>query len=340
MRISVIGLGAVGGALAALLDRAGHEVTAVARPETAAVLSDRGLTLHGSRGEHNARLMVSASPTSDAELVLVAVRSYDTVSALPPHAEAIGEAPVLLLQNGLDGPDIAARILGRDASQGIFAGLALFPATRISRSEVRLTGPGGLRVGAAHPGEHAMAEVIAKVLNDAVPTVTTTNLRGALWSKLLVNHVNALPAITGTSVQSVCRHPLLRHVLAQALTDAVLTADAARVRFAGVGVIEPAHVARIRAGRALEVVTGRLATAFGIVPNPASTLQSIRRGQPTEIEDLDGAVVRAAAAMRMRAPIHEVMVEMVHEVSRTGQFVSASRVADEVARRQRESLRG
>ncbi|WP_225735788.1 ketopantoate reductase family protein [Gulosibacter chungangensis] len=330
MRIAVIGVGAVGGALAALLDRAGHEVTAVVRPQTAAELAATGLLLTGARGEHRAQLPVSKTVPEDAELVLLAVRTYATESALRDHAEGIENRPVLLLQNGLAGPDLAAELLGRPDGAGVFAGLALFPATRLSSTAVRLTGLGGLRVGHAHPGEQALAAQIATILNSAIPSVAISNLRGALWSKLLVNHVNALPAITDLSVQAVCRHPLLRGILAQSLTEAVRVGDAQRIRFGGVGVIEPAHVAQIRAGQALQVVTGRLATAFGYVPNPASTLQSLRRGDPTEIDDLDGAVIRAAAEVRMRAPVHEAMVTLVHEVALKGQFFSATAVARRV----------
>lgn len=330
MRISVIGLGAVGGALASLLDRAGHDVTAVARPHTARVLESEGLILSGARGEHTAHIPVATSPPDDAELILVAVRTHATTDALLTHRAAIGDKPVLLLQNGLDGPNVAGRVLGRADGAGIFAGLALFPSTRLAPNRIRLTGLGGLRVGHANPGESVTAKRISTALNDAVPTVNISNLRGALWSKLLVNHVNALPAITGTSVQAVCRHPLLRKILADSLTEAVRVGDASRVRFGGVGVIEPAHVAQIRAGHAQRVVTGRLATAFGLVPNPASTLQSIRRNEPTEIDDLDGAIVRAAVEVRMRTPVHEVMVKLVHEVARTGQFMTASRIVDHV----------
>lgn len=331
MRITVIGVGAVGGALAALLDRAGHEVTAVARPSTAERIRAQGLLLTGARGTHHARVRVTTAVPADSQLVLLAVRTYATVEALAPHTRAIADTPILLLQNGLDGPQRTADLLRRPGGTGIAAGLSLFPVTRIGVGRIRVTGPGGLRIGHAHPAEQALAARLAAVLNDAIPTVSIPNLRGALWSKLLVNHVNALPAITGTSVQAVARHPQLRTILAAALTDAVRVGDAHRIRFGGVGVIEPAHVAKIRAGRALQVVTGRLATAFGVVPNPASTLQSIRRGEATEIDDLDGAVVRAAASVRMRAPVQEAMVALVHEVSRTGRFLTAAAVTARVA---------
>jgi 2-dehydropantoate 2-reductase len=72
-----------------------------------------------------------------------------------------------------------------------------------------------------------------------------------------------------------------------------------------------------------------MARRMGSVPNPGSTLQSIRRGQPTEIDYLNGAVVDAARAAGTSAPVNAALTEMVHEVERTGAFLPA----DEVVRR-------
>jgi 2-dehydropantoate 2-reductase len=69
---------------------------------------------------------------------------------------------------------------------------------------------------------------------------------------------------------------------------------------------------------------------MGDVPNPGSTLQSIRRGQPTEIDFLNGAVVAAARAHGLEAPVHAAIVDLVHEVERTGRFLSPAEVASRV----------
>ncbi|WP_176386605.1 ketopantoate reductase family protein [Gulosibacter sp. 10] len=328
MRIAVIGVGAVGGVLAGLLHRAGHEVSAVVRGETAERIAADGLRVDLPDGAVEARLPVLSSVPPEAELVLLGVRSYSVRAALHEHAAGIGERPVLLLQNGLDAPETAAEVLRRPDGAGLHGGIVLFPATRTAPGRVRLTAYGPARVGPVDPGRRVESERIAAVLGDAVPARATGDLRGALWSKLLVNHVNALPAVTGLSVQQVCRHPLLGPLLARALEDAVTVGDALRVRFAGVGVLEPAHVVLIRRGRALDVVRGRLARAFGTRPNPASTLQSIRRGEPTEIEHLDGAVVRAARQAGLRAPVQEHMVGLVRRVERTGAFLPPRAVRD------------
>lgn len=332
MRISVIGVGAVGGALAALLDRAGHEVVAVARGATAAAIAADGLRLRGRLGERTARLEVADSPAPGSDLVIVAVRTFQLDGAIAPHAAAIGAAPVCIAQNGLAGPARAAALLDRPGGRGVLGGLALFPATNAGPGEVLLTGRGGLRLGAAHPADLPLARRLAAELSAALPTSATANLTGALWMKLLVNHVNALPAITGTSVQASCAHPRLRGLLADSLAETVRVADALGVRFEGVGALQPGHAAAIRAGRAEEVVAARLGRVFGVRPNPASTLQSLRRGQPTEIDDLNGTTVRAAAALRLPAPVNARLVALVHEVGRRGRFLRPAAVAERFAR--------
>jgi 2-dehydropantoate 2-reductase len=73
-----------------------------------------------------------------------------------------------------------------------------------------------------------------------------------------------------------------------------------------------------------------LARRMGSVPNPGSTLQSVRRGQLTEIDFLNGAVVRAAAEHSLLAPVNAAIVSLVHEVERTGAFLPAAEVVERV----------
>jgi 2-dehydropantoate 2-reductase len=70
-----------------------------------------------------------------------------------------------------------------------------------------------------------------------------------------------------------------------------------------------------------QVVPLLMKRRMGAVPNPGSTLQSIKRGQLSEIDYLSGAVVKAASARGLAAPVNERLVELVHEVERTGSFM-------------------
>jgi 2-dehydropantoate 2-reductase len=71
---------------------------------------------------------------------------------------------------------------------------------------------------------------------------------------------------------------------------------------------------------------------MGKTPNPGSTLQSIRRHQPTEIDYLNGAVVDVGAELGVPTPVNLVLVELVHEVERTGEFIAPEAVLERINR--------
>lgn len=332
MRISVIGPGAVGGTLAATLAAAGHEVQLVVRRDSLAAVRHRGLVVDGVRIPATADASVSPA----AELVIVSVRAFDIPEAAMELARQTGRSPVppavLVVANGLDGVERLAETLGRRA--GIFGRLALFPATRLPDDRIVRTGRGGMYVGPLDARDRDRAAGLARSLTtDDLPVLATDHLRGAQWTKLLLNEVNALPAVTGLSVQAICRHPRTAPILADCLAETVDVADASRIRFVPLGSLSTRHVALIRSGRAQEVVSGRLATVFGPYPNPASTLQSIRQGRRTEADDLIGAVIRAGAVAQVPVPGHRLLLELVHDVVARGGFLTPAETGRRWARR-------
>jgi 2-dehydropantoate 2-reductase len=196
-----------------------------------------------------------------------------------------------------------------------------------------VTAPLPLIVGAGPGTSRELLERIVAVLRGALPIEVTDDILGAQWTKLLINHVNALPAITGLSVQQVIADPGLRRVMTASMRETVRVARQLDVRFGRVQGVS---------GRVLGVLGSAplvlgawfpktLAARMGPVPNPGSTLQSITRGQLTEIDFLNGAVVAAAKERGMLAPINQQIVELVHEVERSGSFLTTAEVVSRIA---------
>lgn len=332
-RIAVIGAGAMGGMLAALLDRAGHDVEVMARGAHLEAIREHGLHLDGGWGEHLARVAAGPHLTREPELAVLATKAGDAVSALAAELDALGGAPVVVVQNGLDGLRTARAAAPRTALVGA---LALMASSYLAPGRITVTATAPVILGAdpRDPDPSAL-DLAATVLARALPTEVVDDLLGAQWSKLLVNHVNALPALTGLSVQETVADPALRRIVAASLHETALLARAAGQRFAVVPALASqgvdAEMIRLlgTSPDAAEALPLRLAAGMGSVPNPGSTLQSIRRGQPTEIDALNGAVARIAREHGRRAPIHEAITALVHEVERTGRFLSR----DETVRR-------
>lgn len=329
MRIGVIGAGAVGGTIAALLDRHGHQVAVTARGPHLDAIRAGGLRLSGAWGDHVARLEANERLQRPCELVLVCTKAQDAGAALCAHGALIGGTPVVVVQNGLTGVDEASRLLpGCDCVGAI----ALFAASYLSPGEVTVTTAGSTYVGAGEGEPRLPAIFAAGVLGEVMPATATANFIGCQWTKLIVNQVNAMPAITGLSAQQTLRHPALLPIITASMREAVRVGLASGVHYGSLqglnhGMLRAFAFAPPAIRRELPRLMGR---RMGTVPNPGSTLQSVRRGQRTEIDYLNGAVVDAAARMHREAPVNAALVSLVHEVERTGFFLSTDAVATRV----------
>ena len=327
MRVAVIGAGAVGGTLAALLDRGGHDVEVTARGENLAALRENGLALSGAWGEHHARVEANETLTRAPQLAIVTTKALDAAAALRANAEWLRGIPVVIVQNGLHGITTARAVLPRS---DIVGGLALFAASLVSPGVVAVTTDGSLYLG---NDDHGLeVHYAAGVLGAVIPTTTTLNFAGAQWSKLIVNQINALPAITGLSAQATIADPGLRRILTRSMREAVGVGLRAGIRFAKLqglshGLLRLFRVVPTGIGQVLPLI---MRWRMGATPNPGSTLQSIRRGQKTEIDYLNGAIVDVAVAAGRTAPVNAALVAMVHEVERTGDFLTPVEVAERI----------
>lgn len=334
MRIAVIGAGAVGGLVAALAARAGHEVLVTARGEHAEAIARAGLHVDGGWGEWVAAVeLVESGPSPDGlheqalDLIVLATKAHDSAEALAPWAAHDG-TPVLVLQNGLGGEQAVRDALPHSP---VAIGLALFAVSLTGPGRITVTGPNGLTLG----GDPAAVAVAGPLLRSALPDngtaelVLADDIHGAQFTKLLVNQVNALPAITGLSVQQTIADPALRDVLARGMVETVAVGDAVGVAWGRIGAVDADTVARVRASgtAAAGELAQHLAAGMGDVPNPASMLQSIRRGRTTEVDAINGAIVTLGAQHGVPTPVNAALVTLVHEVEQSGEYLAPAELA-------------
>lgn len=316
-RVAVIGAGAIGGVIAARLDAVGHDVTVTARGENLAAIREGGLRIKGGYGEHTARVAALEALSEAPDAAILAVKATGAIEALEANRASLMGVPLLVVQNGLGGERAAARLLGHERVAG---GLALMAANSLEPGIVTVTAPGDTIVGGAEGAR------FAALLGDALPTSETPSIEGAQWTKLLINMVNAIPAIVGHSVQDVIRDPGLRRVMLASMRETARTGLAAGVRFQPLQGLTPllVRVVVYAPRRIAQQIPLRIKDRLGDVPNMGSTQQSIRRGQPTEVDAINGAVVAEAARIGLEAPVNAALVELVHEVERTGDFIAPS----------------
>jgi 2-dehydropantoate 2-reductase len=321
MRIGVVGAGAIGGTIAALLDRAGHAVTVTARGAHLAAIREHGLRLTGGWGEHTAAVTAAEVLPEAPELALLTVKAQDAPAAAAVHAEVLAGVPVVVIQNGLAGPRALHGVL---PTSPLVGGLSLIAAAHLEPGLVTVTGP-NVTVLAADTASPERLQEAAAVLRQAVPIEVTGDLLAAQWSKLVVNQLNAAPAVTGLSAQQSLASPALRTAVAAAMRETVRVGRRAGVRFGGLPGLTPrvaTLLTRLPPSVSGRLIAGRLVAGMGSVPNLGSTLQSIRRGVPSEIDHLSGAVVEEGGRVGVPTPVNARVVDLVHEVERSGRFLS------------------
>lgn len=289
MKIAVMGAGAVGCYYGGMLGRAGHEVTLIGRQAHVDAVRNGGLRIETKA--FDTRVPMQASTRADevrgARLVLFCVKSSDTESAgrdLAPHLEA--GALVLNLQNGVDNAERLQPLLRQRVAPAV-----VYVATEMAGpGHVRHHGRGELVVGP----EVASAELKDLFGSAGVPLQVSENVAGALWMKLIVNCAyNALSAITqlpyGRLVEGEGIEAVMRDV-----TDECL----ALARALGVQVPGDAHEAVRQIARTMPT-------------QHSSTAQDLARGKRTEIDHLNGYVVRKAGALGIAAPVNRTLHALV-----------------------------
>jgi 2-dehydropantoate 2-reductase len=330
MRIGVIGAGAIGGTIAALLDRAGHDVQVTARGEHLVAIREQGLRLDGGWGEHTARPTAAETLPSAPELAFVCTKAQDAEAAISENAAVLQGITVVIVQNGLTGLHDAMRLLPHSHCVGA---LALYAASFLSPGRVTVTTAANTYLGAGSGDAPRVAVEAARTLNAAMPAFAIANFTGAQWTKLIVNQINAMPAITGLSVQETLSDPALRRIVTASMQEATRIGFSRGIHYGSIQGLDDRLLRFVaRAPRwAAQAVPLLMRRRMGATPNPGSTLQSIRRGQLSEIDFLNGAVVAEARAIGQGAPINAALTALVHEVEVRGAFLPPATVAERLA---------
>ena len=289
MNIVVLGAGAVGCYFGALLARAGHNVTFIGRAAHVAAINAQGLVLETRQGRETVRASaaIDTHGLSPPDLVLVAVKSADTEAAarsLLGHLRP--DTQVLSLQNGVDNAERMAAILG----QPVIAAVIYVGTEMAGPGHVRHHGRGELLIGAS-PASAMIAETFIAA---AIPTSISDTIATALWSKLIVNCAyNALSAIGQISYGPMMATEGTREVISNAIREGLAVAAAC-------GVAMPPDI---------EATT--LALAASMPAQTSSTAQDLARGKSSEIDFLNGHVVRMGREHNIPTPTNLALLVAV-----------------------------
>ena len=307
MKIVVVGPGAIGCLLAAFLSKAisvskntENELWLLDKSkERAAALSQRGINVEGISGSWQAKVKATAEVKNiaKADLIIICVKSYDTKEAVLKVKPLIDEhTRIMTMQNGIGNVEIIGEVAGPDRVIGAVTNLG---ATLLDIGRVRHAGKGETVIGRIDGTIPVEMRSIREIFNKSGLEIRISrDIKGLLWSKLIINvGINALTAITCLKNGKLIEFEGTRRILQEAVSEANRVAKRKRIKL-------------IYDDPLSKVETVCVATSNNI----SSMLQDVLRKKRTEIDFINGVIVRQAQGLGIAAPVNIMLVDLVKTI--------------------------
>jgi 2-dehydropantoate 2-reductase len=294
-KVAVVGAGAVGGYFGGLLARAGAPVIFIGRPAFADAVKQNGLFLDTVQFQERVKVEASAdlAAARGAEIVLFCVKTTDTAETARALAKVLSkDAVIISMQNGVDNAQQIEAASGMRALPAAVYVAASVPAP----GKVKHVGRGDLVLG---PQNEITERVAAVFTRGKVPCRISENLAGELWTKLVWNcALNAVSALGKVTYGEILASADAKQLLETTVYEVLAVAKASGIQPAG---LEDPNAA----------LAGAYKVAQSMAATRSSTSQDMMRGKKTEIDSLNGFIVRRARELNVPAPVNHALFTLV-----------------------------
>lgn len=335
-RIAVVGAGAIGGYVGAMLADAGQDVTFIdAWPEHVEAIRKGGLQISevsltdrtiGKLNILHINDVQCLSVLPPFDIVLLSVKSYDTAWAMTMIAPYLAhDGYVVSLQNCINEETIAG-IVGWGRTTGCITLIAaeLYAPARIRRTVGRnWTTTKAFYVGEIHGRVSKRIQHLADILSLVDTVVVGTNLWGERWSKLCLNVMrNALSAATGLGGNARERDDRIRRFSIHLGGEAIMVGRALGYDFEHVGALDADKVFQASQGDAAalaaieDILLAEAQTSGRSEAQRPSMAQDMAKGRRTEVDWINGFIVERAASIGLEAPFNAALTQVVHQIAR------------------------
>lgn len=300
MKIVIVGPGAIGCLFAGFLFKSKEEIWLLDKnPERARKLKSQGIKVEGISGNWLAKVNVASEPKEigPADLVIIAVKSYDTKEAIRNVKPIITEESlVLTIQNGLGNTEIISEIIGPDK---VLGGVTNQGATLFDTGCIKHAGKGETIVGRMDNKISAELRSIRELFNKVgIETRLSKDIKSLIWSKLIINvGINGLTAITRLNNGKLIEFETTRKILRESVNEAIRVAKKKRIKLAYDDPLSKVE-----------------AVCEATANNISSMLQDVLKAKRTEIDFINGAIVRHAELMNIPVPVNTVLTNLVKTI--------------------------
>lgn len=300
MKIAIVGPGAVGSLLAAFLSKTKEEVWVLDKDkQRAAFIAQNGISVEGVSGNWHGKVRSTADPQQigQAELIIICVKSYSTKEAII-HAKSLvtEESKVITLQNGIGNIEIISEAVGQEK---VIGGITNLGATYLEPGKVRHAGKGETIIGRIDAKIPVQMRSIREIFNKSgLEMRISRDIKGLLWSKLIINvGINALTAITRLNNGRLMEFEGTKKILREAVTEAVRVAKRKKIKL-----IYDDPLARVEA------------VCESTSANVSSMLQDVLKKKRTEIDFINGVIVRQGQELGIPVPVNSILLDLVKTI--------------------------
>ncbi|MFX1533456.1 MAG: ketopantoate reductase family protein [Promethearchaeota archaeon] len=322
MKVAVIGAGAVGGPIAAhLVEHTVDTILVTKHPDLAELVKTRGICIRGV--EKTREIVINAVPkiedlNNQFDIVFLAMKANDVEEAAKKVLPFLKEDSVVVtLQNGIVEDDIG-KIIGRSRVIGAVVG---WGSTMIEPGLVEKSSHGDFIVGSLdETGNQKHLEQVAELLGYCEPVKITDNIYGALYSKLTVNAcITGLGAVCGLYLGEMLANGRTRRLFMGIATEAVEVGQKLEIQFEKIGGLNISSLALKGSDSRLNTLKKHIiirVVGFRFRRLKSSSLQSLERGRPSEIDYLNGYIAKKGQEVGINTPINRTIVQLVKEIER------------------------
>jgi 2-dehydropantoate 2-reductase len=298
MKIAVVGLGAIGMLFGACLIKAKEDVYFLDHnPKRAQKIKRDGIKIEGASGTHQVGSVNITSNPKDigaCDLVILCVKSYDTENAIKEAKPLLADnTMVLTLQNGVGNIQVLEEAVGDDR---VIGGITNEGANVKGWGHVVHAGAADTIIGKRDKKILGPVRDISKALNKAVfRTKISRDIDSVIWGKLIINvGINALTALTRLNNGRLLEFDGTRSIIRKAVSEAVKVAKRKRIKLIYDDPIQKVEL-----------------VAKATAKNVSSMLQDIRNRKKTEIDFINGAIVRQGASYNIPTPTNELLTGLI-----------------------------
>jgi len=296
MKITIIGSGAMGCLFGGLLTEAGQEVQLLDPwPEHVRALNEKGLSISCDGEERIIRVRAVTDPAKikETDLAIIFVKHAQTEEAAKIAARLLGDTGyILTLQNGMGNAEIIAETAGH---KRVVCGTTAQGAMRLGSGRIQHSGTGKTIIGMWDRKRQPIIDAVAEIFSAAdILTEGVDEIKPVIWNKLFANvGINAITALTNIRNGRLLDLEQTRHLVKAAVTEAIEVARTLQVEVAD---------------NALDNV---FAIAEATASNRSSMGQDVDAHRPTEIDAINGYIVRRAAELGMEVPVNQTLTALI-----------------------------